>query len=107
MIFHVSILICLLVDLLRQKIIGRPKNEVYNFIESASQYIKNKNMFISFSGEKSSTMCVDSVACVLANSKVVHIFGDTTIEFGITYDYVNRFIKNHPQTIFKTTKNTE
>lgn len=83
------------------------KYEAYSFIESAAQYIKNKNMFISFSGGKDSTVCADLVVRALANSKVVHIFGDTTLEFDITYDYVNRFIKNHPQTIFKTAKNTE
>lgn len=83
------------------------KYEAYNFIESSAQYIKNTNMFISFSGGKDSTVCADLVMKALINPKVVHIFGDTTLEFNITYDYVNRFIKNHPQTIFKTAKNTE
>ena len=40
------------------------KYEAYNFVESAAKYIKNKNMFISFSGGKDSTVCTDITVSV-------------------------------------------
>ena len=64
-------------------------------------------MFVPFSGGKDSTVYTDLVIRALANPKVVHIFGDATLEFDITYDYVNRLIKNYSQTMFKTAKSTE
>ena len=43
----------------------------------------------------------------LSNPSLVHIFGDTTLEFPSTIDYAKRFRKNHPQAIFEVAKNDE
>ena len=43
----------------------------------------------------------------LSNPSLVHIFGDTTLEFPSTYEYVDRFRRNNPKTIVKTSKNRE
>ena len=43
----------------------------------------------------------------LSNPKIVHIFGDTTLEFPATYDYIERYRKNNPQTIVKKAKNRD
>jgi len=43
----------------------------------------------------------------LSNPSIIHIFGDTTLEFPSTYEYVARFRKNNPKTIVRTSKNRE
>ena len=43
----------------------------------------------------------------LGNPKVLHIFGDTTLEFPFTYEYVKRFKQEHPQTPVITACNKE
>ncbi len=64
-------------------------------------------MFISFSGGKDSTVTADLVTRALANPKILHIFGDTTLEFPETYEYVKRFKKNHPGTPMISSRNKE
>ena len=60
---------------------------------------------ISFSGGKDSTVTADVVVKALSNPSLVHIFGNTTLEFPSTVEYAERFRKNHPQSIFLFAKN--
>ena len=67
-------------------------------VEEADEYIRRvavdynfMEMFVSFSGGKDSTVVSDLVMRALGNPKVLHIFGDTTLEFPFTYEYVKRF----------------
>ena len=69
--------------------------------EEASRYIQGykekydiKDMFVSFSGGKDSTVTSDLVTNALSTKKILHIFGDTTLEFPLTYIYKDRFRKN-------------
>lgn len=76
--------------------------EHYNFItEEATVYIQSFNdkydiedMFVSFSGGKDSTVTSHLVNKALGTNKVLHIFGDTTLEFPLTYEYKKRFNNN-------------
>ena len=43
----------------------------------------------------------------MSNPSLVHVFGDTTLEFPSTYDYVKRFRAEHPRAIFETARNDE
>ena len=87
----------------------------YEFIvREAVDYIKNstkdytaKDMFVSFSGGKDSTVTSDIVMRALSEPKILHIFGDTTLEFPFTQDYVSRYRKAHMMSIFKIAKNRE
>lgn len=61
-------------------------------VEEADEYIRRvaadynfMEMFVSFSGGKDSTVVSDLVMRALGNPKVLHIFGDTTLEFPFTY----------------------
>jgi len=49
----------------------------------------------------------DLTVRALSNPSVVHIFGDTTLEFPLTTEYAQRFRKNNPKAIFKVAKNKE
>ena len=76
--------------------------ERYNYItEEAITYIQSykdkynvEDMLVSFSGGKDSTVTSHIVNRALGTNKVLHIFGDTTLEFPYTLEYKNRFNKN-------------
>ena len=83
------------------------KNEASDFvIKTAANYDEEK-IVISFSGGKDSTVTADIVMKALSNPSIVHIFGNTTLEFPSTTKYAERYRRNHPQAIFITAKNEE
>ncbi|WFD11307.1 phosphoadenosine phosphosulfate reductase family protein [Tepidibacter hydrothermalis] len=64
-------------------------------------------MFVSFSGGKDSTVVSDLVTKALSKPRIIHIFGDTTLEFPLTLEYVTRFRKNNRKTPMLVAKNKE
>lgn len=74
----------------------------YNFInEEAIHYIQGykdkyaiEDMMVSFSGGKDSTVTSHLVNKALGTNKVLHVFGDTTLEFPSTMEYKKRFKLN-------------
>lgn len=83
------------------------KNEACSFIQSSSKRYSEDSLVVSFSGGKDSTVVADLVVRALSNPSIVHIFGDTTLEFPLTMEYVKRFRKDNPKVILKTAKNKE
>lgn len=83
------------------------KDEAFAFVQDAAQKYKPENIVISFSGGKDSTVTADVVTKALSNPSLVHIFGNTTLEFPATIEYANRYRENHPLAIFQTAKNDE
>ena len=83
------------------------KDEAFSFVRKASGKFKEENIVISFSGGKDSTVTADVVTKALSNPSLVHIFGNTTLEFPTTIEYANRYRDAHPLAIFQTAKNTE
>ncbi|MDY4769156.1 MAG: phosphoadenosine phosphosulfate reductase family protein [Lachnospiraceae bacterium] len=92
--------------------------EHFNFITNeAKQYIQEKasafngvnanNMFVSFSGGKDSTVVSDLVRRSLSRPDIIHIFGNTTLEFPQTYEYVQRFKKENRKTPVLRAENKE
>lgn len=83
------------------------ESEAFSFIQKAAQKYSIEQIMISFSGGKDST-CTESLTVrALSNPSIVHVFGDTTLEFPYTYTYVDRFRKNNIKSIFKVAKNKE
>lgn len=70
-------------------------DEAINFIQSYKDNYSLDDMFVSFSGGKDSTVTSDLVTRAFSSNKVKHIFGDTTLEFPLTYEYRSRFSKTH------------
>lgn len=74
----------------------------YNFInEEAVNYIQRykekyaiEDMMVSFSGGKDSTVVSHLVNKALGTNRVLHVFGDTTLEFPSTMEYKKRFKQN-------------
>lgn len=83
------------------------KEEAYSFIHKSSENFIEENIVLSFSGGKDSTVTSDLVIKALSNPSLVHIFGDTTLEFPLTIEYANRYRQNHPNAIFQIAKNNE
>ena len=81
--------------------------EAKAFIREASKEYSPMDMFVSFSGGKDSTVTADLVTRALSNPQIMHIFGDTTLEFPYTYEYVERFKKQHPKTPLMPARNKE
>ena len=85
-----------------------------NITDEACSYIKEKakdysleEMFVSFSGGKDSTVVSDLVIKSLATTDILHIFGDTTLELSMTYDYIKNFKRENPNIFIRTVRNKE
>lgn len=83
------------------------KDEAFDFIQEAASKYPLECIVISFSGGKDSTVVADLTIRALSTPSLVHIFGDTTLEFPLTIEYTKRFRANNPKAIFKTAKNKE
>ena len=90
----------------------------YEYITTeAKQYINNLSLkylndetnaaFVSFSGGKDSTVVSDLVRKALSNPSIIHIFGNTTLEFPYTYEYVERFRNENKKTPMLRAENKE
>lgn len=82
-------------------------SETHDFIEKEAAKFPSENIVLSFSGGKDSTVTADLVISKLGNPSLVHIFGDTTLEFPTTIEYSHRYREEHPDAIFQTAKNSE
>ena len=84
------------------KVFIEANRDRYNCItEEAMRFVlayKDKylvdDMMVSFSGGKDSTVVSHIVNTALGTNKILHIFGDTTLEFPMTMEYKKRFNKN-------------
>ncbi|TDX53241.1 phosphoadenosine phosphosulfate reductase family protein [Orenia marismortui] len=65
--------------------------ESHDFIQSTINKFKTFIPIVSFSGGKDSTVVSDLVTDAMSNKKIIHIFGDTTLEFPFTYKYLEAF----------------
>ena len=68
--------------------------EAIRFIQNYQDKYSLDDMMVSFSGGKDSTVTSHLVNKALGTNKVLHIFGDTTLEFPATIEYKKRFNKN-------------
>lgn len=82
-------------------------DEAIEYIKKSVDDYNMDDMFVSFSGGKDSTVVSDLVIRALATNDILHIFGDTTLEFEETYKYVKQFKKENPNIIVRTVKNKE
>ena len=82
-------------------------SEAHNFIQNTASSYPNESVVISFSGGKDSTVTADLTIRALGDPSLVHIFGNTTLEFPMTLDYATHYRSSNPKSIFKTAINTE
>lgn len=82
-------------------------NEAHTFIQEQAEKFPRESIVLSFSGGKDSTVTADLSIKALSDPSLVHIFGDTTLEFPMTIEYAKRYRENNPKAIFKVAKNRE
>lgn len=82
-------------------------DEAHSFIKQTASDYPRENVVVSFSGGKDSTVTADLSAKALSEPSLVHIFGNTTLEFPVTIEYAKRFRRDNPKAIFKVAMNRE
>jgi len=82
-------------------------DEAHSFIKKTAMSYPRECVVISFSGGKDSTVTADLATKALSDPSLVHIFGNTTLEFPLTIEYAERFRKANPKMIFKVAVNRE
>lgn len=82
-------------------------DEAHGFIQETAAEYPRENVIISFSGGKDSTVVADLVVRALRDPSLVHIFGNTTLEFSATLEYAARYRNDNPKAIFKIAENKE
>ena len=83
------------------------KDEAADFVKDTAKNFPDERIVISFSGGKDSTVVADIVVRALNNPALVHIFGNTTLEFPSTLAYAARYRANHPFAVFQGAVNDE
>lgn len=68
--------------------------EAMRFVLTYKDKFEIRDMMVSFSGGKDSTVTSHIVNTALGTNQVLHVFGDTTLEFPTTLEYKKRFNKN-------------
>ena len=82
-------------------------SEAMEYIRSMTKGAQLTDMFVSFSGGKDSSVVSSLVLRALGTQQILHIYGDTTLEFPESYEYVKRFRKEHPKTPIITSRNKD
>lgn len=82
-------------------------SEAIDYIKDIAKNYDSSDMFVSFSGGKDSTVVSDLVVRALNKPEIIHIFGDTTLEFPETAEYLERFKSVNRRTPVLTSKNSE
>lgn len=89
------------------------KDEAFEFVRNTAEdffrrhHADEERVVVSFSGGKDSSATADIVVKALSNPHVTHIFGNTTLEFPTTFEYAERYKKEHPLLEFREAKNSD
>lgn len=82
-------------------------SEAHEYIKTEAKGWDITEMFVSFSGGKDSTVTSDLVMNALENNNIIHIYGDTTLEYPTSKTYIERFKKSHRTTPVLVAKNKD
>lgn len=82
-------------------------SEAIEYIKEIAKQYNDDSMYVSFSGGKDSTVTSDIVMKALGRENIIHIYGDTTLEYPTTAVYIDRFKKIHNKTPMLVAKNKE
>lgn len=82
-------------------------SEAFGYIRQIAKGFDPTSIFVSFSGGKDSTVTSHLVMRALDSEKIVHIYGDTTLEYPESTNYLSVFRKTFPLTPVLVAKNKE
>lgn len=72
------------------------EDEAFRFTKQCVKRFPKRELLVSFSGGKDSTVVSDLVRRALSRSDIMHMFGDTTLEDPNTYAYIDEFREQNP-----------
>jgi len=70
------------------------EDKAIRFIQNANNVFQDSFQVVSFSGGKDSSVTSDLVQRALKKRNIMHVFGDTTLEFPTTYKYIENLKKD-------------
>ena len=82
-------------------------DEAMNYIRNIASDFDQSSIFCSFSGGKDSTVTSSLVMRALDTEKIIHIYGDTTLEYPTSAQYITAFRKRYPATPLLIAKNRD
>lgn len=82
-------------------------DEACNYIKKISSDFDLESMFVSFSGGKDSTVTSNLVMKALGTEKIIHIYGDTTLEYPESKKYLETFRSQYRETPVLVAKNSD
>ena len=81
--------------------------EAVDYIKGIASKFDDSSMFVSFSGGKDSSCTSHLVMRALNNQRIIHIYGDTTLEYPTSAELINDFRKAFPLTPVLVAKNID
>lgn len=81
--------------------------EAISYIRSISEDYDQSSVFVSFSGGKDSTVVSHLAMQAMGTQKILHIYGDTTLEYPTSARYITEFRKSFPETPVLVAKNKD
>lgn len=81
--------------------------ETMKYIQALTTNKDEGDMFVSFSGGKDSTVTSHLVRISLPEKTIIHIYGDTTLEYPTSEVYIRRFRKDNPGIPLLVAKNRD
>jgi phosphoadenosine phosphosulfate reductase len=87
-----------------RKALSRLEKEAVAFISKVCKRESVRLPMVSFSGGKDSTVVSHLVRKALRKRPIAHVFGDTTIEYPDTYEYIDTFIRSNIRVPFHQVK---
>ena len=81
--------------------------EAIDYIKKISENFDESSMFISFSGGKDSSCTSHLVMRALNNQRIIHIYGNTTLEYPTSADLMTEFRKQYPKAPVLVAKNID
>lgn len=81
--------------------------EAIDYIKKIADKFTDDSMFISFSGGKDSSCTSHITMRALNNFKIIHIYGDTTLEYPTSAKLIKEFRERYPTTPLLIAKNID
>lgn len=82
-------------------------DEALNYIRTIANGFDATSMFVSFSGGKDSSVTSNLVRRALGTERIIHIYGDTTLEYPESKTYIQEFRTRFPNTPLLVAKNKD
>ena len=82
-------------------------DEAVEYIKNISSKFNLTDIFVSFSGGKDSTVTSNLVMNALGTESIIHIYGDTTLEYPTSTEYLSEFKSKYKKTPVLVAKNND